>query len=423
MQIGEFARICKTKISILRHYDKEGLLTPDYVDNFTGYRYYSHEQIETFLRITALKKGGFSLTEIKQILSSNQTNEQLLSLFRAKRALLSQTLQSLSEAEALILSENGDMSVFLTEQNEKTIAKSRLCDANLQDEVRKELEQSLLQQGYQRISTYRTCGEPYSNQVYIACDVIKLSEQADFINEDTDVPFENDPSLVGKWQIIGEYAVKEDFYDNVCPTEYSPRDIYFLPDGKQYWCYAWSKGKLICRFGDSAFACDFDIEEHDGGRYMFVDFKSYEYRRGGKPTVLVLRQIDNAEYTAEELVRKDNIDLPFVDDPTVIGTWNAYGFCKTVEAFDPTEPQRKELFFKQITFGRDGEVISVYRDKTISGAHMQTWTKDYVLHKWDSTACAYRLKAIGGKEYLFVEWKSGDYLYGGKDACYYVFTR
>ena len=119
MQIGEFARICKTKISILRHYDKEGLLTPDYVDNFTGYRYYSHEQIETFLRITALKKGGFSLTEIKQILSSNQTNEQLLSLFRAKRALLSQTLQSLSEAEALILSENGDMSVFLTEQNEK----------------------------------------------------------------------------------------------------------------------------------------------------------------------------------------------------------------------------------------------------------------------------------------------------------------
>ncbi|MBQ6819383.1 MAG: MerR family DNA-binding transcriptional regulator, partial [Clostridia bacterium] len=25
MQIGEFARICNTKISVLRHYDKEGL--------------------------------------------------------------------------------------------------------------------------------------------------------------------------------------------------------------------------------------------------------------------------------------------------------------------------------------------------------------------------------------------------------------
>lgn len=31
MQIGEFAKICHTKISVLRHYDKEGLLQPDYV--------------------------------------------------------------------------------------------------------------------------------------------------------------------------------------------------------------------------------------------------------------------------------------------------------------------------------------------------------------------------------------------------------
>ena len=49
MQIGEFARICKTRISVLRHYDKEGLLSPDYVDNFTGYRYYSKEQIPVFV--------------------------------------------------------------------------------------------------------------------------------------------------------------------------------------------------------------------------------------------------------------------------------------------------------------------------------------------------------------------------------------
>ena len=48
MQIGEFAKICGTKITVLRHYDKEGLLEPDYVDAFTGYRYYSNEQIPVF---------------------------------------------------------------------------------------------------------------------------------------------------------------------------------------------------------------------------------------------------------------------------------------------------------------------------------------------------------------------------------------
>ena len=45
MKIGEFAKMCGTKISVLRHYDKEKLLEPQYTDIFSGYRYYSSEQI------------------------------------------------------------------------------------------------------------------------------------------------------------------------------------------------------------------------------------------------------------------------------------------------------------------------------------------------------------------------------------------
>ena len=54
---------------------------------------------------------------------------------------------------------------------------------------------------------------------------------------------------------------------------------------------------------------------------------------------------------------------------------------------------------------------------------MQTWTKGFVLRKWNHTACAYQLCQIDGVEYLFVEWKSGDYTYGGLEPQYYVFTR
>ena len=32
MKIGEFAKMCGTKISVLRHYDKEKLLEPQYTD-------------------------------------------------------------------------------------------------------------------------------------------------------------------------------------------------------------------------------------------------------------------------------------------------------------------------------------------------------------------------------------------------------
>ena len=60
MKIGEFAKVCNTKISVLRHYDKQNLLRPIYIDKFTGYRYYSQEQISIFFRITALKEAGFT---------------------------------------------------------------------------------------------------------------------------------------------------------------------------------------------------------------------------------------------------------------------------------------------------------------------------------------------------------------------------
>ena len=75
MKIGEFAKMCETKISVLRHYYKEKLPEPQYIDEFLGYRYYTSKQILTFYRINALKKAGFSLQEIREIISDSITNK------------------------------------------------------------------------------------------------------------------------------------------------------------------------------------------------------------------------------------------------------------------------------------------------------------------------------------------------------------
>lgn len=423
MQIGEFARICNTKISVLRHYDKEGLLMPDYVDKFTGYRYYSEDKIPVFMRITALKKAGFTLLEIKDILSSDQSSEKLLALFDMKKAEVMRTLENLLEAQKMILRENDTMGVSFFESNNKTYAKSEYCDANCQNEMRNTVERAILEQGYQRISVYQTFGIPNSNQVYISCEVIKLSDTIVPLDEDVNIEFEDDTSTVGKWQVVGEYAVKEDFYGDICPDDYVTKELYFLPKGKQYWCYSWSKGKLICRFGGASFVNDYDVEEYDGSRYMFVRFKSYQYRRGGKPTVLVLRQLDNNAYSVNDIAKKDVIDLPFADDRAVIGRWEVRDFCQRIEEFDPAKRRRERLFCKSIEFKEQGEVISILGDKTICGDHMQTWTKGYILEKYNHTACAYKICVLQGQEYLFVEWKSGDYVYGGCDPQYYVFKR
>ena len=53
LRIGDFSKLSRVSIRMLRHYDKIGLLIPESVDESTGYRYYSEneEEMEQFLMI------------------------------------------------------------------------------------------------------------------------------------------------------------------------------------------------------------------------------------------------------------------------------------------------------------------------------------------------------------------------------------
>ena len=81
-QIGQFAQQVNVSVSALRYYDEIDLLKPNYVDRFTGYRYYMREQIQNLNRILDLKELGFSLSEIKQMI------DESLSLDDAEQMLL-----------------------------------------------------------------------------------------------------------------------------------------------------------------------------------------------------------------------------------------------------------------------------------------------------------------------------------------------
>lgn len=427
MQIGEFAKICKTRISVLRHYDKEGLLVPDYIDRFTGYRYYAKEQIAVFMRITELKKAGFSLAEIRDILDKADDDADILLLFEKKRRELKEMLLNLENAKKMMSEVETMISVIFCESADGMQAKSSRLDANAFLKACETLESAIAAQGYQRISAYRSFGEQGSNEVEVNCDVVKLKDEAMHLEENVDLPFENDESLIGKWETVGEFAVKDDFYSGhfACEWYQSDAGIYFLPGGERYWCYGWTKDKLLIDNGSETSVNNFTTETYNGERYMFVDLKSYNYRHGGHTTVLVLRQCDHTAYSAEDLVRKDNIDMPFVDDPRVLGKWKAFDFCLSKKQFDPSKHKNDNWYFSEIEFKPDGEVISHYDfgKERIAGGEMQTWTKGYVLRKWNHSACAYEIRIIDDTEYLIMEWKSGDYRWGGFDTDYYVFVR
>lgn len=80
-QIGEVARLFHLSISLLRHYDKTGLVTPEYTDPDTGYRYYSIRQFECLNTIRYLRALDMPLEEIGDFLHNRDTGriQELLS--------------------------------------------------------------------------------------------------------------------------------------------------------------------------------------------------------------------------------------------------------------------------------------------------------------------------------------------------------
>ncbi|MEX2246523.1 MAG: MerR family transcriptional regulator [Dehalococcoidia bacterium] len=86
LKIGDFARLSQVPVKTLRYYDDLGLITAAHVDSFTGYRYYSVEQLPRLYRLLALKDLGFSLEQIARILNEGITHEQLRGMLMFKRA-------------------------------------------------------------------------------------------------------------------------------------------------------------------------------------------------------------------------------------------------------------------------------------------------------------------------------------------------
>ena len=77
LRIGEFSKLSRVSIRMLRHYDDIGLLKPAEIDHFTGYRYYREEQLFVISRITALKDMGFPLADIIRLLEIYDDRDKL----------------------------------------------------------------------------------------------------------------------------------------------------------------------------------------------------------------------------------------------------------------------------------------------------------------------------------------------------------
>jgi len=105
---GEFAKICGIPKHILFHYDQIKLFQPEIIKE-NGYRYYSFRQFDTFSIISALKRLGMPLKEIKKYMDernpvklvdlleqkSNEVSKEIKKLKNTKREI--DSLKELTE--------------------------------------------------------------------------------------------------------------------------------------------------------------------------------------------------------------------------------------------------------------------------------------------------------------------------------------
>lgn len=89
-QIGEVARMFHLSVGSLRHYEKAGLLHPEYIDPDSGYRYYSTKQFEVLNMIRSCRALGMPLEQIAEFLGHRSIDKMYQMLESQKKAVLQQ---------------------------------------------------------------------------------------------------------------------------------------------------------------------------------------------------------------------------------------------------------------------------------------------------------------------------------------------
>ncbi len=91
-RIGLFSKLGKVTIKTLHHYDEVGLLAPAHVDEESGYRYYTTDQLFRLHEIVALRQMGFSVPEISALACGRNT----AGILQQRKAELESEVQSVA---------------------------------------------------------------------------------------------------------------------------------------------------------------------------------------------------------------------------------------------------------------------------------------------------------------------------------------
>lgn len=128
--------------------------------------------------------------------------------------------------------------------------------------------------------------------------------------------------------------------------------------------------------------------------------------------------------------KTDSLDYKFTLDKNAVGEWEFYDnyFAEDIETkFTPNDtPHHMLTSLQTVSIYADGSMIlrNLDNGKKVNqeGLH---WTKNYLVDftREDKVIPAYAISTIGGKTFMFVESKNGDYFRTGNVSSYDVFVK
>jgi DNA-binding transcriptional MerR regulator len=105
LTIGDFSRMTHLSVKALRHYHDVGLLEPDEIDRFSGYRYYRPDQVATAQVIRRFRDLGMPIDEVRAVLDApdpEHRNEVIMAHLQRMQEQLAQTEATVTSLRQLL---------------------------------------------------------------------------------------------------------------------------------------------------------------------------------------------------------------------------------------------------------------------------------------------------------------------------------
>ena len=249
LSIGEFSRLTWLSPKALRLYERRGLLLPDFVDEYTGYRYYRPAQAERARTIMLLRRVGMPLEQIGAVLdASGEQRQALLEAYRVETTRQHERAIALLHGLAAGLSDKGppeDLPVVQSRVAEPWAFVSRTLRTTAAD-LPSHIERTaaaLAQRAGTNLDTTQPLVVVYHGEVSWESDgpvevrvPVVDRAVADGIEPEgleffTDVSFDEVqfPTILRSFDAVRDAASR-----NACRAQGSPREIYF--DGDPFRC-------------------------------------------------------------------------------------------------------------------------------------------------------------------------------------------